>query len=45
MGSSNSGRAAADLQRLGQRFTAWRSRRAMGTPSPSAKLFNYAARR
>lgn len=35
MGSSNSGRAAADLQRLGQRFTAWRSRRAMGTRIPA----------
>ena len=35
MGSSNSGRAAADLQRLGQRFTAWRSRRTLGTRIPA----------
>ena len=35
MGSSNSGRAAADLQRLCQRFTAWRSRRAIGTRIPA----------
>lgn len=34
MGNNSSSRAAADLQRLAQRFAAWRSRRTVGTRIP-----------